>query len=479
MPQGHGAVRYINRAALFFLMVIYYNALMKPKPASMPKQNIDEDQVKLKPFMGIRPGVYLTVLYSLFIIVIFFLFLIYPGLKNPRAVLVINTEPAGAAVRVNDVYMGLAGSRIIVPSGIQTIDVVMPGFEDYSAVYDIPGRIFGSLFIPRKKAIKLTLNTADPAEAFALYAADFAEWSFGGDPTDTYHIPLSLSEGAYRTGQRIETKEQREQIHGILKAASRFTVTRTALRDLIRTKILLDNSGNAPTAIISSISDVLLFLSETPGSAEWLADLLRDEAVIRASAWANNENEAKTDVFHGYPGVRVPVRLDIIGLGFISMNGFMISENPVPRFSFETFLNENPQWREHQIDYMPEEISFNPLEAVNRDMITGISWFAADAYCKWLSGRLPSSMTSFEVRLPTENEWEYASSRIANMRHQGFEWCADPFAPLPFIKAAEKAIQMVNSPEKSLSSVETRASLPPRLSSPLVTFRPVIAQKQD
>jgi formylglycine-generating enzyme required for sulfatase activity len=154
----------------------------------------------------------------------------------------------------------------------------------------------------------------------------------------------------------------------------------------------------------------------------------------------------------------------------------LISETPVPRSLFETFLNQNPEWREYHTEFFPEEISVNP--EIGRDIITGITWYAAEAFCKWFTGRLPSSMFGMEVRLPTEDELEYASLNIANMQNSGWEWCADPYAPLQFIQTPYEAVQMVGSPEQSMYSRERRASLPPDFSSPFVTFRPVIANKR-
>jgi len=384
--------------------------------------------------------------------------------------------------------MGTSADRIFLPRGTHTIQAVLPGFQEASAVHEIQGRVFGSLFFPLLKKIEFTLKAEDPAETFALYAADYADWSFGGEPTSAWQVPLSLSEGAYRAG--ANNQDTRE----ILLAASRFAVTRAALRDLVRAKILLDNGGLSPSpaGIIGSISDILRFLSQNPGSAEWLSGLLPPEsaALLGASDWLKNEYPAFT--IHTLPAPETaaafPTQLNLAGLTFRiipatdTTNNFMICETPVPRLLFETFLNENPEWEEHKTDYYPDEISIYPPEAYDMDIITGVTWFAAEAFCRWLTGRLPASMAEMEIRLPTEAEWEHAAVSIGGMENSGWEWCADPFAPLSFISASPEAIKAVGSPERSLrgrssASGQTRASLPPELSSPFVTFRPVIAQK--
>jgi len=452
------------------------------------KQTEPEDKVKLKPFMGIRPGVYLTVIYSIILLIVFFFVLINHGLKNPGALLSIKTEPDGAAIRVDDIYMGTSKDRIFVSEGRHTIEVVLPGFPAQSAVHEIPGRVFGSVFFPIRYPIEVTLKASDPAAAFAYSAADFAAWTFGGEPSvgpPTWQIPLSLSEGAYRIGPENDTAAKE-----ILQAAARFTVTRAALRDLVRAKMFLDNGGLSPSpgGAVNSISGILVFLSENPGSAAWLSGLLPPEsaAVVKASGWF--KNEALASVQAAAPVTDISARrFELSGINFISIPGkkTMIGESPVSRTLYNMFLNENPAWKEEdQNDLYPEEISIHISEVYGMDAVTGISWYAAESFCRWLTKRLPSSMADMEVRLPAETEWEYVPLK-ANKADTGWEWCADPFVQLPFFKAPPKAIKAVGSPERSLKgrmpsiTSETRASLPPDFTSPFVTFRPVIAEKAN
>jgi gamma-glutamyl hercynylcysteine S-oxide synthase len=441
------------------------------------KQADAEIQVKFKPIYGIRPGVYLTALYIIILLIILFLLFLYPGLKNPGAALIVKTEPAGAAVRIDGVYMGVAGTQIPVSKGNHTIEAVMPGFESQSAVHEIPARRFGSLFFPLRYKVEFTLKTPDPVAAFAYYASDYATWTFAGEPTASWQVPMSLSEGAYRAGY---AKDSNGDMRQVLLAASGFAVTKAAVRDLIRAKILLDNCGNAPSpsALVNSISGIFAFLSENPGAAKWLSHVLpREQAsVIEASKWFKNQSAVSP-----MPQPDVPIGSQrLAGVNFIRFSsGFMIGETPVSRSLFETFLDENPQWREQQTDYFPQEISSYPWE-IDKNIITGVTWYAAQAFCEWMALRLPQT-AGMEVRLPTEEEWSIAAQSIDNMKNIGWEWCDDPYAPLQITKSSPLAINAVGSPERSLrgrqtaNSAETRASLPPDLSSPIVTFRLAIA----
>jgi hypothetical protein len=314
--------------------------------------------------------------------------------------------------------------------------------------------------------VEFTLKTNDPAGAFAEAAADYAAWSFGGEPTGTWQIPLSLSEGAYRIGPSYNPA-----LVELLAAAARFTVTRAALRDLIRAKMLLDNGGLSPSpaSIAGSVSDMLVFLSENEGSADWLSGLLPPESasVLKASNWHKNKPKAPVSAIQqARPQMS---RLELAGLAFIPSNGVMICENQVPQSIFDIFLNENPQWREEA-----DPDFFHKTESTPSG-VTGVSWFAARAFCQWIGKLLPASMAEWEARLPTEAEWDSAVNLIEN---NGWEWCADPYIPLPFIKTKPGAAEAVGSPERALrghAHPEIRASLPPDYSSPFVSFRPIIA----
>jgi hypothetical protein len=449
--------------------MVQYAMRKKQRPAEIKTQAQQletEDRVKLKPFLGVRPGCYLTVLYSLLFMIILFLILVLPGLRKPGAIILLKTEPDGAALRVDGTYMGTSADTIFVSKGPHALEAALPGFETEKTAREIPGRVFGSLFFPLRYSVEFTLKSNDPAGAFADAAADYAAWSFGGEPTGTWQIPLRLSEGAYRTGPSYNTT-----LAELLTAAARFTVTRAALRDLIRAKILLDNGGLSPSpaSIAGSVSSMLVFLSENEGSADWLSGLLPPESasVLKTSNWHKNRQDAPVSVIQ--QASQLASRLELAGLSFIPANGIMISENQVPQSAFDAFLNENPQWREEA-----DPDFFTKTETAPSG-VTGVSWFAASAFCQWIGKRLPASMADWEARLPTEAEWDSVENPL---EAAGWEWCADFYVPLLFIKASPNAARAVGSPERSLRNRAypgTRASLPPDFSSPFVSFRPVIA----
>jgi hypothetical protein len=461
-------------------------------PAKTPVENSPdaEDLVKLKPILGIRPGRYLAALYGLVIVLVLFFILLLPGLRRPGSLVVFVSEPAGAALRVDGVYMGTAPGKIFVAQGPHTFEAVLPGFNSTRMEADIPGRVFASALFPRRFPLEVTLDCPSPAAAFAAAAADYAAWTFGGEPAAAWQVPLSLSEAAYRLGPALAVKGEKSGAQELLRAASRFAVTRASLRDLVRAKFLADSGGlpPSPAGIVHSAAGIVAFLSENPGSAAWLASLLPPEsaALVKASAWYHTAEQGgtKPDTMESAAG-GLPARLRLAGLSFTQTGGFMWCDTAASAAAFSNFIAANPRWRSDNRQALVTEglvsdtyLSGGAFDPQNgADSVSSVSWFAAQAFCEWLETQLPASMEDYEVRLPTEAEWEYAAKTAQD---PSWEWCADPYAPLPFIKAPDEAVSAVGSPERLIrgaAEAETRASLPPAFCPPFVSFRPVIARR--
>jgi hypothetical protein len=468
----------------------------------------EEDKIHLKPFLGLRPGVYLSIIYGAAILAALFFLFLFPGISRPGSLITVKSEPWGAAVRLDGIYQDTAPCEFFVSRGSHSLELVLPGFESRKIEVQVPGRLAFSLVFPRRFSLEGRLSPGSFQDGGALgiaagAAADYAAWTFAGEPTEAYQIPLSLSEGFYRAGPYLAgNRELTEDAEGILMAAARFALTRAALRDLIRAKTLADNGGLSPSplSLLHSAEDVLSWLEgSAAGSGEtvpWLAGLLPAKLAdpLRSSPWYSAGSG-------GSPPSPPPEdpdqgrRISAGGLSFREIPGeapgenLYICETGVSAASYAAFLEDEPRWRRDNRGELAEQglVNGDYLETEGpgtAGLRTGVSWYAASAFCAWLSRQLPPGMESFEARLPTEAEW------IASVRGNGgefWEWCGDPYAPLAFLPAPPAGIARVSSPERVLrggarvGSVrqreqETRASLPPEFCSPFVSFRPLIVR---
>jgi hypothetical protein len=475
-----------------------------------PLQEIDmgiteEDRVRLKPILGIRPGIYLAILYSLVILIALFFLLVFPGLTNPGMILSVKSEPAGAAVRIDGTYMDTAPCEIFVKQGKRRVEVVLPGFTEWAEEIDSGSAVFGSVFFPRKSVLRVEMQAPNPQEAFVREAEEFAAWTFGGESGLAFQIPPVLSEGVYRLGPWAADPIVRSGMEETLAAAARFANTRSGLRDLLRAKFLLDNqgSGASPITLLHSIDDIIDFLEENPGTAQWLAETLPNEAAsrLRSSSWYQksgiNTEEVWADLGNEIETFgRLRFR-EIVSPG-TQGKSFYIAQFPVSVEVWQLFLNERPEWNIENREALINEGLVNSQYLASADLpglppntAAWVSWFAARAWCEWYSSRLPiiGGAQGWIVRLPYEAEWELAVKTGLERTGEFWEWCEDPFVPFPAasnlrFEAASQASQL-SSPERPVRGgswinpihtleADARGSLPPDSCSPFVSFRPIL-----
>jgi len=431
----------------------------------------------------------------------------------------VSSEPQGAAVLVDGVYMEATPCNVFVPAGRRSIELSLPGFDTKKTDMVVRGKLFASSMFPRKSSLHTTLETRDTIKSFINEASEYAAWSFIGEPSIAYQIPMSLSEGTYRLAYSAADPATLKSMDDTITASARFAVTRAALRDLVRAKTILDNKGLSPSpvSLLKSAEDIISFLGENQHAALWLASVLSGEtqSALVGSQWFY-EASAGGVATHTRTGAANAGGLNIANLlnfraleaGVIntgynfpagtSVSSFYICELTVSGPAWERFLEEQPRWKPENLSALLNEgsvtedyLNVPQLPGSPTEGVSGISWFAAGAFCEWLSSYLPPGLSSWEVRLPTEAEWEYAVKNISPIGTGRFwEWCEDPYVPLSFLSAPSQAAEALASPERSLRggswinapgtvNAETRGSLSPSHCSPFVSFRPVIAPKRN
>jgi formylglycine-generating enzyme required for sulfatase activity len=357
-----------------------------------------------------------------------------------------------------------------------------------------------------------------------------------------------------------------ERGEDILKAAARFMTTRAALKDLVRAEFFLHSGGLAasPVNMLAGVRGIFRFFGENPAFAVALGDILPEDAANRLigsplypEVWTGGDDrydaEAGVTPVNAAPRRSVPLAtgrfpLSVEGISFSPefldarfvqnsafqhwerTGTFMIALDAITIAQWNAFIRENPEWDaansaaliEKKLvtedyllplrDYAPPYTDFfAEYPAYPAPAVPGISWFAAKAFCAWLTTKLPPALArDYEVRLPAEAEWEYAAkyaegyfgppvpayaprrmtdAAISGRNDPGrrglWEWCDDYFAPLNYLAAPAWAKAALGSPERGVRggswvnqsgtvSSDTRGSLAPETCSPFAGFRVVI-----
>lgn len=172
-----------------------------------------------------------------------------------------------------------------------------------------------------------------------------------------------------------------------------------------------------------------------PEAERLLAELENPETSHNRRAWIGDRLAEIVDPRSGI-GMRKDTTPDIAWVaipggkagprGEARVSPFHMARFLVTNAQFQAFVDaadgyRNPDWWKD----MPENVNDGPRTPrwpePNRPRET-VSWYEAVAFCRWLSRRL-----GFEVRLPTESEWQQAATGgdSGNIYPWGGEWNAE------------------------------------------------------
>jgi len=184
--------------------------MLKERPADANGETRVE--VHLKPFLGMKPGVYLTVLYSLLALAALFFLLFFKGLRDQGTYLRVASLPAGAAVSVDGRYAGSSPCEILVKKGARRITASRPYFQAEHLEENFAGPVFATLFVRPRRQWNPKLVVADVQGLTASALQDFA-----ANP----HIPEILEQTAAAVAT-AEAGDASAQLSAFLDKAKYF-----------------------------------------------------------------------------------------------------------------------------------------------------------------------------------------------------------------------------------------------------------------
>ncbi len=440
-------------------------------------ESAEDIQVRLKPLFGVAPKHYLAVIYSIVILAALFSLLFLPGIVNPGTMVTVTSAPSGAAVTWQGRHWGTTPLTVFLPEGQGDLTVSKPGFQPSTKPFSSGNSVFLSLLFPRTDTASATLTATSPDAVVDLYRTAIGRWALGVPFTSKYQFPplftrlaadaaaaglnadqikaalLSLREAVadpqmyndYGRALQLWTEgppEGLETQYNLWKPLTGESSGRLALWLLAnQTKPLRDRQTAEPSdwflARIQEFKDSLK-TATAPAAGGSVRTALGSFRSISAGSflWGSDGNKFSLPI---EPPFSLPVP--------VSTTAFWIADAEVTQAQFAAFIAAKPEWapsaRDTLIaagkadsDYLADWSGKPPVPS---DPVTGVSWYAAQAYAAWATasglggGRkvaLPDD-AQWEAAaraqggsLPGQNEWEWTAS--AWYPGQALVWSATP-----------------------------------------------------
>jgi formylglycine-generating enzyme required for sulfatase activity len=538
-------------------------------------EDIEKAIVKLKPVFGIKPGIYLTVIYGFIVLLGLFLLMIYPGIKNNGTMVHVDTSPGGAVVYVDNIYKGTTPTYFFVEKGNREIRIEKKYFETIKFQELIGSKIFGSLLFPGKFKINDNLTLINQEGFLEDRFKQLSSFALIEDYYDRYQMPSLISKtvSEYLSGLKTDNKEllydflysmrvnlgSPEMVYDYVKAISltnNIIISNPVSNEEDSTQpdlsVIFDyfaDENNIQGLLLSIIKaypldkreNVIERLEKIEGVKSILNDLYTDYFDIEISdipAVNGKTVVINNNKFIGFSsgtyltGPSLPedtqvLMNDDILISFPhieTVSEFYILEKEVTRRDYSLFLDENPEWKVENINNLIENNlvtnDYLNLQDFNDKgkPVSNISWYAAAAYSDWLETKLPPNMSEYNIKLPSEAQWEAAArfstvGTLNNVFHESgvsaakstdfsriggaglydimgnlWEWSENWFFPTDSVNSSfglsgtswdgmEKAVRggsWANS--EADIEVSTRGSQNPAWCTPFLGFRPVLVK---
>ena len=367
---------------------------------------VDVEPVRLPSFGPLRPGKYILISLITVILLAVFLLFFLPGIVKGGRYVTFTSSMSSVGVIIDGEYTGsTSGSNYFIKSGSHEAEYIKNGITIGKETLEIDHPVFATLFIRRTQTVDIV-----PAQAEGLYESIFdstlegvVSYSAVLSYDETYNYPPLYTSYA-RDVSAIGIRDVSSDFHLL----SSFVTTGEMLDDLKAAAAILDENG-----VKYSTADLTVLDSLISGNGE-----KTDCTLLSPSGNAHYTS----DGFYSYSGesftmgVNGKVSIETMNTLPVTVitSDFDLAQFYVTEYEYALFTKENPYWAKDNLetliaDGMADEYYLAGITLstayVSNLPVRNISWYAADAYCRWLSEK-----TGTEYRMPSEAEWYQAAS---------------------------------------------------------------------
>jgi len=369
------------------------------------------EPVVLKPWHGVRPAYYILALFFLFLLVLFFLLCLLPGLVSNRAYVRFDTSLPILGVYEDGRYLGNGyGTKLETTAGEHTYTFTYEGITIGEQRENVKRHYFFTLFSHKSTLIKPVLTYSDEAKSKAVEAAaeDIASFSAMTDFSASAVYPEVMEKFA-ETAAEMNINDVRDiWLYSILHITSK-----TMYDDYAVAKAVLDEAGiTYETEESRKVESFLSSLYSDGNSGEITKRDETTEISVTKDGSFYRYNEGTVTLGKttspDYPQSDYIPRT-------LTYSSFSIASSLITENEYAQFVEANPEWSRDNIDELVSSglVDSNYLKNINLSSrssrpVRSISWYAAEAYAEWRS-----SKDGVEYSLPTFTEWTVAALSAA------------------------------------------------------------------
>ena len=404
-------------------------------------------RVRLRPFLGMSPGTYLTGIYALILLLALFLVLLYPGLRAPGGRIAVTATPRNVTVWLDGRFVGTTPLSVKAGPGTHDLELTRAGFAAARLQVELAPRAIGTLIVRNRASAHADLELTDAAGVARRSVAEFGGAS---------HV-TGIIEDAGRALARAEPSAQ----YAFLRDVVPFVDRRQALGALVRAAATSAAGGGpvTPQAARSMFDRLLQLDRDYPGLPLWLAAAAPNELRERLAAqpWYHESGARYRSAVTSHPVPRPTAPREAVVVGGIrfrpipggtllmgddvdrplradaahdhqphlrAVAPFLMAETEVTNRQFARFVADVPLWSPRataglvseglaEPSYLASWSEGVPVPGTLDQPVTHVSHHAAAAFAAWL-GTAASAGGAWPygdmiVRLPTEAEWEWAA----------------------------------------------------------------------
>ncbi len=385
------------------------------------KEKIEVTPVILKPILGFNPPVYLTIIYSVVIILILFFIGFLPGIIKSGKRVTFDSPVSYSSVVVDDSYVGTTPITVFLPSGEHQVTYSFRNVAQENVTINVAHPLFLTWLIPREQEVTSSYYLDD--KSFQSYIRAFQDeiisYSAVVEYNDVTHYP-PLFQSAIETFLSAKHADI-SPIETFLMDSSLFITSTEMLDDFTKALSLLQNVGYDVSSLQSISQKIALLFDNQNHVSEKISastsPLKTTQSILKYNEYfidgIKYEKSSTTIGKQGplsYPGVETFEKE-------ITLDSFNLSLREISEFQYAQFIEENTYWAKSNtknliddglVDESYLQGIYPTTKVLSKTPIRNISYYAALSYTQWLSKK-----SGKIVRLPSSDELEFAINNSA------------------------------------------------------------------